>query len=551
MPMASHDPHGLRTLLLAAAGLTLACSGGDSSVAPPTPPPTPPAVATVTLTPAASSITLGANAQLSAETRSVAGVVLTGRIVSWSSNDPTIATVSQSGLVTGVSVGGPITITATSEGVVGAASVTVTPKPVASVTVAAPTSQIVVGATTQMTATVLDAGGGVLTGRVVSWSSSNATVATVSQSGLVTGVSVGGPITITATSEGISGTASVSVTAVPVASVTVSSIAPAMVLGVTMPMTATTLDAAGRVLAGRVVTWLSSNTGIATVSPSGVVTGVATGGPVTITATSEGRSGTTAITIAPGVITGISNIAGFLERCPNADPAYATIRQDFEIRVDGQPAAEPTGCTDRFTTVPIALLTDELVARQVLRTAYYMSIGTEGKLPWTPRSLYDWMKSRIRGVNIKTAPGQLYCCDVIDGKLYFSLSRQDAAQREFKRRWIGIASSLAFYAHEIRHADPGSPGHVNGCAAFPLSTDPLGCDATYDLANLGGYGVPYWLAASWATGYLHIGMGCAPPPIVTEDLNYLLTMTDRNRFVANPPPAVTPATLYGGPCTPF
>jgi hypothetical protein len=67
-------------------------------------------------------------------------------------------------------------------------------------------------------------------------------------------------------------------------------------VGQTTQLTATTRDANNNVLAGRAVTWSSSNTGIATVSSSGVVTGVATGS-ATITATSEGKSGTAAITV--------------------------------------------------------------------------------------------------------------------------------------------------------------------------------------------------------------------------------------------------------------
>src|SRR5207249_6003043 len=94
--------------------------------------------------------------------------------------------------------------------------------------------------------------------------------------------------TITATSEGQSGTASVTVAIVPVASVTVSPTAPNMYVGGTVQLTATLKDAAGSVLSGRALSWTSSNVAIATVSAAGLVTGVAVGA-VTITATSEGR----------------------------------------------------------------------------------------------------------------------------------------------------------------------------------------------------------------------------------------------------------------------
>jgi hypothetical protein len=120
--------------------------------------------------------------------------------------------------VSGVAAG-TVTITATSEGKSGTASVTVTavapppPVPVATVAVTPATNSIPVGSTVQLAATTRDANGATLTGRVVTWSSSNTAAATVSGSGLVSGVAAG-TVTITATSEGKSGTASVTVTAV-------------------------------------------------------------------------------------------------------------------------------------------------------------------------------------------------------------------------------------------------------------------------------------------------------------------------------------------------
>src|SRR4029077_18136350 len=152
-----------------------------------------------------------------------------------------------------------------------------------------------VGATVQLTATPKDALGNPLSGRVVTWSSSNPAVATVSASGLVTGVAAGSA-TITATSEGQSGTSALTVTNVPVATVTVSPASASGSVGATVQLTATLKDALGNPLSGRVVTWSSSNPAVATVSASGLVTGVAAGS-ATITATSEGKSGTSALTM--------------------------------------------------------------------------------------------------------------------------------------------------------------------------------------------------------------------------------------------------------------
>src|SRR5258708_4276320 len=86
--------------------------------------------------------------------------------------------------------------------------------PVASVTVSPATASVSVGQTVQLTATLKDASGNVLSGRTVTWASGAPTVATVSPSGLVSGVAVGSA-TITAASEGQSGSAPATVTAVP------------------------------------------------------------------------------------------------------------------------------------------------------------------------------------------------------------------------------------------------------------------------------------------------------------------------------------------------
>ena len=251
-------------------------------------------VASVTVSPASVSLQTGQTAQLTATPKDANGTPLSGRVVTWSSSDTTIAKVSGSGLVT-ARLGGSATITATSEGQSGTATVTVTFVPVASVTVSPASASLQVGQTTQLTATPKDASGNPLAGRVVTWSSSNATVAAVNGTGLVSGQAAGSA-TITATSEGQSGTSSITVTLAPVATVSVTPTSAAIQPGQTVQLTATTKDANGNVLTGRVVTWSTSDGTIATVSTSGLVAGVAAG-TATITATSEGKSGTATILV--------------------------------------------------------------------------------------------------------------------------------------------------------------------------------------------------------------------------------------------------------------
>ncbi len=86
----------------------------------------------------------------------------------------------------------------------------------------------------------------------------------------------------------------------PVAAVAVSPATTSLLVGGSEQLTATPLDSSGTPLLGRVVTWASSNTDLAGVSGNGLVAGLAAGS-VTITATSEARSGTASIVIiAPG-----------------------------------------------------------------------------------------------------------------------------------------------------------------------------------------------------------------------------------------------------------
>src|SRR2546428_4490588 len=85
----------------------------------------------------------------------------------------------------------------------------------------------------------------------------------------------------------------------PVAAVTVSPAAPTVQVGQTAQLTATPKDANGTPLSGRAVTWASNNTAVAMVNGSGLVTAVATGA-ATITATSEGQSGTAVGTRSKG-----------------------------------------------------------------------------------------------------------------------------------------------------------------------------------------------------------------------------------------------------------
>jgi uncharacterized protein YjdB len=167
-------------------------------------------------------------------------------------------------------------------------------EPVASVTVTPPVTRIAPGGRAQLHASVRDGAGTVLPEHVVTWSSTNETVATVSESGLVSGLSDGETV-VTAASGGQSGSATVTVRT----AVEVIEIRPAeAVISVseTLELVAITRDKDGNVLSGRQLVWTSGSAEVATVSPGGIVTGVAAG-TARILATTEGEKGSALITV--------------------------------------------------------------------------------------------------------------------------------------------------------------------------------------------------------------------------------------------------------------
>jgi uncharacterized protein YjdB len=251
-------------------------------------------VASVDVALAKSSVLVGENTLASATVKDANGSVLSGRAVSWGSSDPTVATVTPAGQVAALKAG-TTSISAASEGHSGAATLTVTLAPVASVSVSLASPALTIGQTTQATASVKDANGNVLTGRAVTWSSEFPFIATVNASGVVSAVSAGN-VHITATSEGQSGSASLSVAAPSIASITVTLGSSTIAIGSKTQATAVAKDADGNILTGKVLTLASDNPSIATLT-LGVVTGGSVG-TTNITAVGEGVTGSAPITVA-------------------------------------------------------------------------------------------------------------------------------------------------------------------------------------------------------------------------------------------------------------
>jgi alpha-tubulin suppressor-like RCC1 family protein len=194
---------------------------------------------------------------------------------------------------------------------------------VASVDLTPQSAEVVVGHTAKLTATPRDAAGNALNGRTVSWSSSNANILSVDNTGLVTGVAVGNA-TITASSEGKTASAAITVKpdapAVSVATVSIAAAPDTIEAWDATALHASMRDAKDSLLTGRAIRWTTSNPAVAIIdSVTGMLTGIDRGA-ITVTATSEGKVGTQSHVI---VIKYRSISAGTMHACDLASGGIA------------------------------------------------------------------------------------------------------------------------------------------------------------------------------------------------------------------------------------
>ena len=245
----------------------------------------------------ASSVSYGQNIVLQA----LAYPVGASSAVSWSTSNSSIATVDNSGRVTGIAQGS-VTITATSlvnNSIIATHQVTVTDAK--SITLNPTHLSLNVGANQTITATVFAAS---LTDKSVVWSSGNSNVATVDSNGKVTGISAGYTIIIAKLNADntVQSQANVTVVYAPIPTITMSVTSTSLSVGTNKTITATVSNASNTS-----VTWSTSNASVATVV-GGVITGMAAG-TATITATSVANTSvkaTCAVTVnavAPGTLT--------------------------------------------------------------------------------------------------------------------------------------------------------------------------------------------------------------------------------------------------------
>lgn len=250
------------------------------------------------------------------------------KTVVWRSSDEAVATVSDAGVVTAVSVG-TCDISGSCGGKTASCHVSVTPILVTEVRLDTSRVSLLIGGSYALLATVLPENA---SDKTVTWTSSDEAIATVSSEGVVSARRLG-TCTITATAGEKTATCEVKVNPIPVSSVSLDKNELAIFIGDSETLTATVLPSNATYPE---VTWSTSDESIATVSYDGVVTAVGVGSCM-ITATAGGERDQCAVTVNSIPVSSIT-----------LDPTSITLYVGGTHTI--QAAVSPSNATDKTVT---------------------------------------------------------------------------------------------------------------------------------------------------------------------------------------------------------
>ena len=299
---------GVVTALGAGTALLTAKSGLITAAIPVTV--TAAALTTIDVAPSTATLAAGQTQQLTATGNYSDGTArdLTS-VVAWTQSSATATSITPDGLVTALNTPGAQTISATWAGVTDTAAITVTAKAVVAIRVHPNVSTL--EPTQQVTFTAVGIFSDGTTGALPSpavWSPSNAAVASiVSGTGVATAVAAGNE-TITATSGGLTASATLNVTAATLNSVSLTPVHPSIPKGATLQMNALGIYSDGTTAdLTQSAAWSSGAPPNAAVDPkTGLVTGVAVNPAVTMTATWQGKTPTVSVAVVAPVLTSLA-----------------------------------------------------------------------------------------------------------------------------------------------------------------------------------------------------------------------------------------------------
>jgi adhesin/invasin len=277
----------LRRSALAAVLFWTAGCGGDS---------TGPDAAEIVVSPTPITMPQHQTAQLSVSVLDADGSLISGVAVTFRSNDESLVTVNATGLITSVGKAGQTTVSVRSTGLTKNVPVTVTATS-SGITLDPNPAVVPQLGTLQLVAVVTDAVGDPVPGAPVTFTTSNALVATVSPTGVVTASGPAGQATVFAQSGALVGQTAVVVTQVP----TTLEFGPdplTLAAGGSVQLAARVLDAVGEPIGGRPITYAATPASLLEISAGGRITSIGPTGSGTATA----QSGTLQATIGVNVV---------------------------------------------------------------------------------------------------------------------------------------------------------------------------------------------------------------------------------------------------------
>ena len=242
---------------------------------------------------------LGHTLQLNTTVLDQSGRAIPGVSILWRSGEESVANVDTTGLVTAIGNGdATITATVTGTSVSGVAAVTVAQQPRAIGLSPGQGSFRALGDTVRLTAMVLDANDHVVENVVLDWVSSDASVVSVDDAGLVTAIGEG-TTSVVAMSGPAVGSADFSVEQEAVAVQLSPTPDTLHALGSTVQLTPMGLDANGHVTRSNVFVWTSADESVATVNDAGLITAVGNGSTDITAALQDGSaSASVGVTVA-------------------------------------------------------------------------------------------------------------------------------------------------------------------------------------------------------------------------------------------------------------
>ena len=233
--------------------------------------------------------------------------------------------------------------------------------PVVSVAVTPASDSVTVGFTKQLKAALTPA---YPTKNAVSWTSSDAAIATVNASGLVTGVGPGlAMITVTTQDGGKTAQSSIKVT--PVVNVTGVALDSAITigLGTSRNLTASVLPANAT---NKSVSWASSDTTVAKINAAGLVSGLKLGSTtITVTTQDGAKTATAVLTVGTTVIAnncGGPTIGNFVADTPQSASMWtSTVTNSIDLTGVVKPAPADAYKTQRNSGVPLIYRYENLI----------------------------------------------------------------------------------------------------------------------------------------------------------------------------------------------